>query len=73
MLTIIFYATVIWVTFKLVILGVKAAWGLVKILLTIVLFPLVVIAMFLTGLVYIAVVVLILAGLVSLFSNTDFA
>lgn len=72
MLTIIFYATVIWVTFKLLVLGVKAAWGLAKVFLTVLLFPLFVIGLFLMGMVYIAIGILVVAGIISLVSKFAF-
>lgn len=72
MLTILFYAAVIWVTLKLLALGVKAAWGLAKVFITVLLFPLIVIGLFLVGLIYVAIFILIIAGLISLLSNTVF-
>lgn len=72
MLTLIFYAAVIWVTIKLLVLGVKAAWGLAKIFMTVLLFPVIVIGLFLAGLIYVAIMVLIIAGIVSLLSNAVF-
>lgn len=72
MLTLIFYAAVIWVTIKLLVLGVKAAWGLAKIFMTVLLFPVIVIGLFLAGLIYVAIMVLIIAGIISLLSNAVF-
>ena len=49
----------------MLVFGVKAAWGLAKILATVLLFPLFVIGLVCIGLVYIAIPVLIIAGIVA--------
>ena len=66
MLSIIFVAALIWVAFKLLIWGIKAAWGITKILCTVVLFPLLILGLAYIGLVYIAVPILIIAEIAAL-------
>lgn len=46
--------------------AVKATWGLAKVLLTLVFFPLILIGLVMAGALYIAIPVLIVAGIVSL-------
>lgn len=65
MLGIIFFIALIWVVWKLFVLGIKMAWGIAKIMCTVLLFPLFVIGMMLVGMVYIAIPVLIIAGLIA--------
>ena len=66
MLTLLFCVAVIWVTIKLCVLGVKAAWGLTKVLCTILFFPAILIGLFLIGFVYIAIPLLLVVGICSL-------
>ena len=73
MLTIIFFVALIWVTFKLFVLGVKAAWGIAKVLCTVLLFPAFIVGLFLVGLISIAIPILIIVGLVTLVSNAALA
>ena len=72
MLTIIFYAAVIWVTFKLLILGIKATLGIAKVFLMVLLFPLFVIGLFLIGLTYVAIGILIITGIATLMGKVAF-
>ena len=51
---------------KLLVLGIRAAWGISKIVLTIVFLPIILIALVAGGLFYIAFPILIVLGLVSL-------
>lgn len=60
MLTLLFLVCMIWVFGKLFFFGIKAAWGISKFLLTIVLFPLILIGMVVGGLIYIAFPILII-------------
>lgn len=60
MLTLLFLVCMIWVFGKLFFFGVKAAWGISKFLLTIVLFPVILIGMVVGGLIYIAFPILII-------------
>lgn len=60
MLTLLFLVCMIWVFGKLFFFGIKAAWGISKFLLTIVLFPVILIGMVVGGLIYIAFPILII-------------
>ena len=64
MLTILFLICLIWIFIKLFLFGIKAAWGIFKILLTVVLIPLILIGMVVFGLIYIAFPILIVIGIV---------
>ncbi len=66
MLSFLFVICMIWIFGKLFFVGIKAAWGISKFLVTIVLFPLVLIGMVVGGLIYVAFPILILLGIVSL-------
>lgn len=66
MLTIIFIIALIWVAWKMLILGIKAAWGIAKILAAVVLLSLFIIGLACIGLFYIAIPILIIAGIASL-------
>ena len=50
---------------KLILFAFKASWGILKVLLTIIIFPLFLIGLFVSGLVYIALILLVIAGIVS--------
>ena len=65
MLTILFLICLIWIFIKLFLFGIKAAWGIFKILLTVVLIPLILISMVVLGLIYVAFPILIVIGIVS--------
>lgn len=67
MLELIFLICMFCVFGKLLFFGVKAAWGLSKILVTVVFLPIVLVGMVLGGLLYIAVPILLIVGIVSLF------
>ena len=69
MLTIILAIALIWVAWKMLVFGIRAAWGIAKILCTVILFPLLLIGLVYIGLVYVAIPLLILAGLVALVSK----
>jgi len=56
----------IWIFGKLFIFGVKAAWGISKLLLTVVFLPLILIGMVIGGLMSIAFPILIIVGIVAL-------
>ena len=66
MLTLLFVVLLLTIFGKLLIFAIKAAWGITKILLNIVLLPLIIIGMFADGLTYLALIVLAIVGLVSL-------
>lgn len=66
MLTIIFAILMIAVFGKLIIFAVKAAWGISKILLTVVLLPAILIVLVVGGLIYVALPLVLIIGAVSL-------
>ncbi len=63
MLSFLFTICMIWVFGKLLFLGIKAAWGISKFLVTIVLLPLILIGLAAGGLIYIAFPILIIVGI----------
>ena len=69
MLSLLFAICIIWVLGKLLFFGIKAAWGISKFLVTIVLLPLILIGMVVGGLIYIAFPILIVVGIVALISS----
>ena len=69
MLSFLFAICMIWVFGKLFFFGIKAAWGISKFLVTVVLLPLVLIGMVVGGLLYLAFPILIILGIVSLIST----
>lgn len=66
MLSIIFIVALVWVVVKMLIWGIKAAWGIARVLAVIVLLPLFIIGLAWIGLFYMAIAVLIIAGIVAL-------
>lgn len=66
MLSLLFTICMIWIFGKLFIFGVKAAWGISKLLLTVVFLPLILIGMVIGGLMSIAFPILIIVGIVAL-------
>lgn len=69
MLSILFAICMIWIFGKLLFFGIRAAWGISKFLVTIVLLPLTLIGMVIGGLIHIAFPILIVVGIVSLVSS----
>lgn len=65
MLTILFLICLLWIFGKLFFFGLKAAWGIARILLTVVLIPVILIGMVLLGLIYIGFPLLIVIGIIS--------
>jgi len=66
MLEILFVICMLGVFGKLFAFGVKAAWGISKILCTVILLPVILIGMVIGGLLYIAFPILIIIGIVAL-------
>ncbi len=64
MLTLIFLILLLWIFIKLLIFGVKAAWGISKIILTI-LWPVLLIGLIIAGLFYIAVPALVIFAVIA--------
>lgn len=71
MLTILFFILMIWVFWKLVKLSVKAAWGISKILFTLVLLPIILIVLVIAGFIYIAIPILAIVGVIALVSGVN--
>lgn len=65
MLELLFAICMLWVFGKMLIFGIKAAWGITKILFTIIFLPAILVGLVLGGLLYIAFPVLIIIGIVS--------
>lgn len=65
MLTILFTICMIWFIGKFFIFGLKASWGILKLLCTVVFFPVILIGMVVGGLLYIAFPILIVGGIVA--------
>ena len=69
MLEILFMMAMFYVFGKLFIFGLRAAWGLTKFIVTIVFLPIFLIGMVLCGLIYLALPILIVIGVISLFTS----
>ena len=69
MLTLILGIALIWAIWKITVLGFRLTWGMLKFIFGVILFPLIVIGIFAAGLVYIALPIVIIAGLVALFTG----
>lgn len=69
MLTFVFIVLLLAVLLKIIIFAIKAAWGISKILLTVILFPIIFIVMAFTGFLSLAIGVLIIIGIVSLIAG----
>lgn len=67
MLELLFILGMLWIFSKLLVIGISAAWSISKILMTIVLLPLALILLVITGLMYIALPILVVIGIISLF------
>ena len=66
MLSLLFAFCMIWVIGKFLIFGVKASWGIMKLLCTVVFFPVILIGLVVGGLLYIAFPLLIVVGIIAL-------
>ena len=65
MLELLFAVCMLWVFGKMLFFGIKAAWGITKILFTIIFLPAILVGLVIGGLIYIAFPVLIIIGIVS--------
>ena len=65
MLALLFTILMVIVFGKLIIWAIKAAWGITKILVTIVLFPVILIGLACAGAMYLALILLVIGGLVT--------
>ena len=66
MLTALFIIAFIWFMWKVIALAVKMTWGFLMIGFYIIFLPIVVIGLFLGGLIYIALPILIIGGIIAL-------
>lgn len=71
MLNLLFAILMIMVFGKLIGFAIRAAWGISKVLITLVFLPLILIGLVLGGLIYLALPILIVVGLVALFKGFD--
>lgn len=69
MLTLLFMICMFGIFGKLLVFGLKATWGLSKLLLTVIFFPLILVGMVVGGLIHLAFPILIVVGIVSLLSR----
>ena len=67
MLELLFAVLMITIFCKLFVFGMKATWGITKILVTVVFLPLILIGLVLGGLVSLALPILLVVGIVSMF------
>lgn len=66
MLSVLFLICLIWFIGKFFIFGLKASWGIMKLLCTVVFFPVILIGMVVGGMLYIAFPVLIIGAIIAL-------
>ena len=66
MLSILFTICMLWFVVKFFIFGLKASWGIMKLLCTVIFFPVKLIGMVVGGLIYIALPLLIIGGIIGL-------
>lgn len=66
MITVLFAIAIIWLAWKMLVLGIKAAWGIAKILCTVLLLPAFIFGLVCVGMIYIAIPILVIAGLTAI-------
>ena len=69
MLSLLFTICMIWFVGKFFIFGLKASWGIMKLLCTVIFFPVILIGMVIGGLMYIAFPLLIVGGIIALVTS----
>ena len=69
MLTLIFTILMFVVFGKLVLLAIKATWGITKVLFSLVFLPIILVLLVVGGLIYIALPVLVIVGIVTLLTG----
>ena len=69
MLSLLFTICMIWFVGKFFIFGLKASWGIMKLLCTVIFFPVILIGMVVGGLMYIAFPLLIIGGIIALVTS----
>ena len=65
MLTILFYAALIYVAIKMLLWGIKAAWGIAKIIAFVVLLPVLIIGLALAGMFLLALCMIVLMAIIA--------
>lgn len=65
MLTIIFYAALIYVAIKMLLWGIKAAWGIAKIIAFVVLLPVLIIGLALAGMFMLALGLIVVIAIIA--------
>ena len=58
------------IMFKILVFGLKAAWGIARLLLTLIVFPVIMVGLLMAGLIYLAIPILIVAGIIALVSSS---
>lgn len=66
MLTALFILAFIWFMWKVIALAIKMTWGLLKVGVYVIFLPIVIIGLFLGGLIYIALPLAIIGGIIAL-------
>ena len=66
MLSLLFTICMIWFVGKFFVFGLRASWGIMKLLCTVIFFPVILIGMVVGGLMYIAFPLLIVGGIIAL-------
>ena len=69
MLTLIFICLLIAVVLNIVKIAIKLTWGITKFVLSVVLLPVVLVAIAFSGFMYLALMILIVVGFISLFGS----
>ena len=69
MLTLICCMALIWAIWRVTFVGIRLAWGITKILFSVIFLPVIVIGLLLAGLAYIALPAVIIIGLIALFTG----
>ena len=69
MLSLLFAICMIWFVGNFFVFGLRASWGIMKLLLTVIFFPLILIGMVIGGLMYIAFPLLIIGGIIALVTS----
>lgn len=69
MFTLLFLICMLGIFGKLLVFGLRAAWGVSKLLLIVVFFPMILSGMVFAGLIYLAFPILIIVGIVTLLSR----
>ena len=69
MLSLLFAICMIWFVGKFFVFGLRASWGIMKLLCTVIFFPVILIGMVVGGLMYIAFPLLIVGGIIALVTS----